>query len=167
MNYYANPYDLCATGFYFDTYEEYLEKSEKHVNNYGEPVEEYEIQFIDGDYHELFMALGIEQSNLDVWFEHFEDMSEEDMAKCFYLANDRGHDIDGVLENYELVQITQQSAEDYAYDWFNGCYGVPGSVACYIDYDAFQRDLELGGDICTITVCGEDWLITNANSNEF
>lgn len=45
---FAQPYDCDATGFYFETYEEYQEKAEKNVNRLGQKVEEYEFQFVDG-----------------------------------------------------------------------------------------------------------------------
>lgn len=46
---YAQPYDISAEGFYFRDTEEYAKKSEKLCNRYGDIVEEFEIQFIDGD----------------------------------------------------------------------------------------------------------------------
>lgn len=46
---YAQPYDISATGFYFDTADQYAEKVVKVKNDYGQPVEEFEIQFIDGE----------------------------------------------------------------------------------------------------------------------
>ena len=46
--YHATPYDVSAIGFYFKTYDEYVEKAASHRNAHGSPVEEYEIQFIDG-----------------------------------------------------------------------------------------------------------------------
>ena len=45
---YAQPYDLDAQGFYFDSFEDYETKFNKNCNVYGQPVEEYELQFIDG-----------------------------------------------------------------------------------------------------------------------
>ena len=45
----AQPYDISAQGFYFDTAEEYRQKAAKNRNDFGGIVEEYEIQFIDGD----------------------------------------------------------------------------------------------------------------------
>ena len=44
--YHTTPYDISATGFYFSTYDEYAEKAASHRNEHGDPVEEYEIQFI-------------------------------------------------------------------------------------------------------------------------
>ena len=45
----AQPYDLSATGFYFEAVEEFDAKAKANRNDYGQQVEEYEIQFIDGD----------------------------------------------------------------------------------------------------------------------
>ena len=46
---YAQPYDISATGFYFDSLEEYTQKAAKNFNSFGGLVEEYELQFIDGE----------------------------------------------------------------------------------------------------------------------
>ena len=46
---FARAYDILATGFYFETYEQYIAAAEKAVNDYGQRVEEFEIQFIDGE----------------------------------------------------------------------------------------------------------------------
>ena len=58
---FAQPYDISARGFYFDTASEYSAKAAKLKNDYGQPVEEFEIQFIDGDGLDakLFEALGV------------------------------------------------------------------------------------------------------------
>ena len=45
----AQPYDITATGLYFKTAAEYDDKSDSLRNEYGQPVEEFEIQFIDGE----------------------------------------------------------------------------------------------------------------------
>jgi len=45
---YAQPYDLDAQGFYFDSFEDYETKYNKNCNVYGQPVEEYMFDFIDG-----------------------------------------------------------------------------------------------------------------------
>jgi hypothetical protein len=65
--------------FYFRTVEEYQAKAAKAVNDCGFPVEEFEIQFIDGEGIDaaLFKALGVNQCNFpqfleacDAWDEH-------------------------------------------------------------------------------------------------
>ncbi|MEM8896931.1 MAG: hypothetical protein AAGC85_02460, partial [Bacteroidota bacterium] len=88
--YHAIPYDINAYGFYFSSLGEYQEKSAKHTNIYGQPVEEYEIQFIEGDYPDLFRALAVSQSTLHLWFEHFESMREGEVSRCLHLAMNKG-----------------------------------------------------------------------------
>ena len=95
--YHATPYDTSALGFYFNTYEEYLEKYATHRNDYGDPVEEYEIQFIDGDNYRLFGSLGINQANLNEWFDSFEELDDEDIIKTIYLSEDLGYPMEGIL----------------------------------------------------------------------
>lgn len=95
--YHATPYDISATGFYFSTLEEYREKAAKHRNAYGDLVEEYEIQFIDGDNATLFAALNVNQATLPLWFDQFEELAAENAAKAIYLASDVGYSIEAPL----------------------------------------------------------------------
>ena len=52
----ATPYNTDATGFYFTDALDYETKSTVHVDRYGNLVEEFEIQLIDGDDAQLFEA---------------------------------------------------------------------------------------------------------------
>ena len=45
----AQPYDISATGFYFTDLESYDAAYAANVNDYGQHVEEYEIQLIEAD----------------------------------------------------------------------------------------------------------------------
>ena len=36
-------------GFYFDSFDDYTKKVSRLKNEYGDTIEEFEIQFIDGD----------------------------------------------------------------------------------------------------------------------
>lgn len=150
-NYHATPYDISATGFYFTNYEEYQTLAASHVNEYGEPVEEYEIQFIDGDYPALFRSLEINQANLELWFEHFEEMNEEEMIKALYLSDDWGCSISDIIEHdFDDITLFEGTAEDYALNYVEACgllESMPENLRFYFDYDAFARDLVLGGDI--------------------
>ncbi|MGB1096143.1 MAG: antirestriction protein ArdA, partial [Paracoccaceae bacterium] len=76
---YANPYDISASGFYFETAEDYHAKAKALRNDYGEPVEEFEIEFIDGDEIDcaLAKAWGLCQSNFASFFDACEDWDEE------------------------------------------------------------------------------------------
>lgn len=42
------------------------------------------------------------------------------------------------------------SVEEYAESLLEGQINLPSELACYFDYEAFGRDLELSGDISTI-----------------
>lgn len=86
--YHATPYDISAMGFYFSSYEDYEQQAKRHTNANGNPVEEYEIQFIDGDNCKLFEALNVNQANLKQWFDDFEDLDGEGFIKALYLADD-------------------------------------------------------------------------------
>lgn len=67
---YAQPYDISAHGFYFRSLEEFTDKSSNLLNHYGDLVEEFEIQFIDGDDLdcELFKALSVHQGTIGDYF---------------------------------------------------------------------------------------------------
>ncbi len=46
---FAQPYDTSAQGFYFDSADAYDARTTLLRNASGQPVEEFEIQFIDGE----------------------------------------------------------------------------------------------------------------------
>lgn len=66
--FYAQPYDISACGFYFSDMEEYDTKYSECRNSFGGQVEEFEIQFIDGESidAQLFEALGIHQGRFHI-----------------------------------------------------------------------------------------------------
>ena len=159
--YHATPYDISATGFYFKTYEEYAEKADSHINAYGDPVEEYEIQFIDGDNHELFKALGVTQANLEQWFDGFENLDGHELECATYLAVYRGYDMDNLHDRIDDVHLFEGTAEDYAEEYLESTgmlNEVPESLRYYIDTKAFARDLLLGGDIEEVTINGTRYI---------
>ena len=45
---FAQPYDITIGGFFFETIEDYVAKAAALRNSFGDPVEEFEIQFTDG-----------------------------------------------------------------------------------------------------------------------
>ena len=150
-SYHATTYDINANGFYFSTLEEYKEKAEKHTNIYGQKVEEFEIQFIEGDYPELFRELGINQANLNLWFEYFEELEGEQAIKCMYLSLDRGMTIEEIKEfDLDQIHLFRGTAKEYAENYLEETgmlEQIPGNLLYYIDYDVFARDLVLGSDI--------------------
>ncbi len=159
--YHATPYDISATGFYFNTYDEYIEKASKHKNEYGEPVEEHEIQFIDGDNCQLFNTLGINQANLDNWFNNFETMNKDDTAKAIYLSDYVGYDINDILGRLDDVTLFQGTAAEYAAEYIEDTdilNGLPENLRYYFDTEAFARDMIMGGDITEIEINNTDYV---------
>ena len=160
--YHATPYDITASGFYFSTYDEYLAKAASHCNAYGQHVEEYDIQFIDGDYPRLFSALGVNQANLASWFEHFEAMADDDAIKTIYLAEIQCVSMDDICDRLDDVVLFEGSVTEYAEQYLEDSglrAEVPESLRYYIDVDAFARDLVLGGDVSTFDVDGTCYIV--------
>ncbi|WP_330110338.1 antirestriction protein ArdA [Methylophaga thalassica] len=160
--YHATPYDLSAKGFYFTSFNEYSEKVKSHKNKYGEHVEEYEIQFIDGDKSHLFSALGINQANLQEWFEAYEDLDKENTIKAIYLAEDMGFDTNVIPALLDDVCVFEGSVEEYAEDYIEetGLLSqIPENLQCYFDIQAFARDLLISGEINEISVNGTSYVV--------
>ena len=162
----AQPYDQSAAGFYFKTYEEYIDKSEALLDAYGDPVEKFEIHFIDGELSELFLACRIDQSTLEIWFNTIESLSGSEQLALFYMRDDNVCDLKKALNMLHDVCIYPRSLKDAASELFDECYlsEVPERVKHYIDYEAFARDCELSGDMREFTYAGILYTCTNANS---
>ncbi|MBK8227477.1 MAG: antirestriction protein ArdA [Flavobacteriales bacterium] len=145
---YAQPYNIDATGFYFDSLESYRQQSASLRDSYGQPVEEFEIQFIDGEDAdmELFNALGIHQGDIGAFFEAIEGWDDDEktrvaiaVGECGYdfdLDKDRPEDID--MDIYELDSLTEL-AEEFVE---NGLFGtIPDNIRNYLDMEAIACDL--------------------------
>ncbi len=160
--YHATPYDISASGFYFCTYEEFVEKSARHLNAYGDHVEEYEIQFIEGENCELFKALGVCQATLEIWFDDFEQLDGNDLIAAIYLARDVGYLMTDILNRVEDVFIFEGTATQYARDYIEDTGlldEVPENLQFYFDVEAFARDLILGGDIAEARIQSTNYII--------
>ncbi|MEM1151473.1 MAG: antirestriction protein ArdA [Pseudomonadota bacterium] len=155
----AQPYDITATGFYFDSVEEYDRNAAALRNDHGDVVEEFEIQFIDGDASDcaLAEAIGLTQANVrdylactEAWDEREKLLTIVAVGECGYDfdpdANPDRHDID-IYHVSSLRELAQQFVEE-------GLFGeIPEHLQFYIDYDAIAR--ELGMEYAEITIAGE------------
>ena len=163
--FFAQPYSLDAVGFYFDTLEAYTEELERLLDAFGNPVEEFEIQFIDGDDCELFSACRINQGNLAVWFDDVADLSIQEKTALFYLCSILGYSLENALDKLEEVNLSEGNLKDVAETLFDEFYlnDVPESVRAYIDYEKYARDCEIGGDLYEFDFNGTTWTCTNAS----
>ena len=162
---YAQPYNMDAVGFYFHKFEEYETKSENLRDRFGNVVEEFEIQFIDGDDAELFEACGINQSNLATWFDDIEDKDEHEKIALYFLTGELGYNLDQALDKVEDVIIYEGDAKEAAEELFDECYAhtIPENLRFYFDMDKFARDLEIGGDFNEFQFNGTTYTCTNAS----
>lgn len=157
----AQPYDLAASGFYFDTAEEFQAKFKANTNDYGDPVEEYEIQFIDGDDIDcdLANAWGLYQSNFEGFLEAADSWDDDDKQRYIIAVGECGYDHASVADNLSDVDIdiySVASMRELAEEFIDeGLFGhIPENLAPYLDYDAIARDLAM--DYSETTIAGEN-----------
>ncbi|PCJ75201.1 MAG: antirestriction protein ArdA [Rhodobacteraceae bacterium] len=144
---YAQPYDISTTGFYFETEEEYKKSVNALRNEYGDPVEEFEIQFIDGDAIDcdLANAIGLNQANLARFFEIIDEWEEWEKQQVILAVGECGYQFDNgtAPDDFDVdiygVTSMRELAEQFVEE---GLFGdIPERLQFYIDYDAIARDL--------------------------
>lgn len=155
----AQPYDLDATGFYFESAEDYAAKASQLRNRYGQPVEEFEIQFIDGETidAELFEALGVNQANIDGFFEAVADWCDDQKVKIIIAVGEVGYRFNlgqDDPDQFDIDLYEIDSLRDLAVQFVDdGLFGdIPKPIENYLDYDAIARDLAM--DYGTVIVAG-------------
>ena len=143
----AQPYDISANGFYFETAEEYAAKAKALRNDYGDPVEEFEIQFIDGESIdcELAIAINLNQANFAWYFEIVEEWEDSEKLEVTLAVGECGYqfDIDTMPSDFDIeihhVDNMRELAEQFVDE---GLFGeIPERLQYYLDYDAIARDL--------------------------
>ena len=157
---FAQPYDISATGFYFDTAEQYETSSAKALNDYGQSVEEFEIQFIDGEAidAELAKAWGINQANIPAYLAAVHDWDEDHKQRYIIAVGECGYSHDQIVDDPDGAEIDiyrVDSLRDLAESFVDeGLYGdIPDTLQFYIDYNAIARDLAV--DFTATTIAGE------------
>ena len=159
--FYAQPYDISAEGFYFRSVEEYRSQSAKLKNSYGDRVEEFEIQFIDGDQIdcELAKIWNLNQVNINAFIEAADEWDETKkihyiiaVGECGYSHEETVSNPDGIVfDIYELSSF-KELAEQFIDD---GLFGeIPPNLQSYICYNAIARDLAI--DYCQIRIANTD-----------
>lgn len=156
---FAQPYDISASGFYFTSEEEFNDKASNTRNDYSQPVEEFEIQFIDGEGidSQLFSALGVHQGNIGGYLCAVEDWSEDDKIKVIIAVGEVGYKFDvkaDTPDQFDLDLYDCDNLRDLAMQFVeDGLLGdIPASLQNYLDYDAIARDLAL--DYAQVTIDG-------------
>ena len=93
---FAQPYDISACGFYFESIEQYRTKASTLKNDYGDPVEEFEIQFIDGERIDctLASAFGVNQANLSRFFDLVDQWDDDQKTRFIIAVGESGYNTD-------------------------------------------------------------------------
>lgn len=146
---FAQPYDISASGFLFDDYDDYTNRAAALRNAHGDPVEEFEIQFIDGEAIDcaLAKAVGLNQANLAQFFAAVEDWDNDDKTRMILAVGECGYAFDAEtgpdgfdLDIYQGVTM-RELAEQFVEEGLIG--DIPEPLQFYTDYDAIARDLRV------------------------
>ncbi len=156
---YANSYSPEHTGFYFESIEEFQEQMETAS------FEEVEIDYIDGDNPQLFEAAGINQGNIDIWFDELNDINEtDDEAISLRYLLETGYGLEDAIAKHEDVIVWFGTAEEYAAELVEQTTDTSnmGWLSNYINYAAIASDMQLNSEISEVE--HEIWIV---NCNEF
>lgn len=166
LQFFAQPYNPDAAGFYFATKEEFQTKTEGLTDRFGCPVEEFEIQLIDGSSEEsdLFQACSVNQANIGQFLAIVDVALDYQLPAIFYLCDVLGYSMADAMDRLDVVTIYNGELKDAAEELFDECYAsqIPENLRNYIDYDAFAHDCEIGGDMTEFEFAGETFTCTNA-----
>lgn len=161
--FYAQPYDISATGFYFETMENYHVRAAKCLNDFGDQVEEFELQFIDGNVIDIDLckALGLYQNNISKVIEFIEGWDDSQKLNVIIAVGEWGYNFDfetGDPDDYDIDLYEVDSMRELAEQFVDeGLYGkIPQSLQFYIDYAAIARDLVM--DYSEIKINGTTYI---------
>lgn len=161
---YAQPYDCSASGFYFDDFEEYQTRSRNNRKPSGELVEEYEIQFIDGDEIDVALAKAWElgQGNFAAFLEAAETWDEDQKIRFIIAVGECGHDHDEAASNPDQIDLiyyqfdSMKELAEHFVDEGLFCSEIPETLRIYLDYDAIARDLSV--DYSEVEISGTNYI---------
>ncbi len=163
--FYAQSYSFCAGGFYFEDAETYEAKIGSTYDDYGELIEEFEIQFIDGDRIdcELCKAIGLYQSNILAIIEKLDEWNDDEKAILIIAVGECGYDFDIEIaspHDFDVDFYEVDNLKELAYQFVkDGLFGdIPDNISHYLDYDAIARDL--GMDYSELTINGKGYVYT-------
>jgi antirestriction protein len=156
---YAQPYNISARGFSFVDEAGYNERAKKNFDGLGFPIEEYEIQFIDGERIDalLFEALNIHQGNFAKFLIACQEWDDHQKRKAIIATAECGYDLDlhsGTPDDFDLDIYEVDNLRELAVQFVDeGLFGeIPEHLQYYLDYDAMARDLAM--DYAEIVIAG-------------
>lgn len=161
VTFHAQPYDINATGFYFTDAQSYRAKIDSVTNSFGDKVEEFEIQFINGFVWDSKIASAITptQANILAMMEAMATWTEEQKCKLYITVHECGADFDLGRDDPDDLEIdlyTDMNLIELARIFVDeGLFGdIPDHLERYLDYNAIARDLAY--DYSEINICGDN-----------
>lgn len=161
--FYAQPYDIDARGFFFVDAVDYESKRKSCHNAYGGEVEEFEIQFIDGDDLDaaLFEALGINQAAILPFIDKLDEWDDDNKTRLIIAIGEGGYRFDIAKDDPDDIDIDlypDMTLDELAVQFVDeGLFGdIPDHLSHYIDYDAIARDL--AHDYTETSICGDRYV---------
>lgn len=165
----ATPYDTSAPFWYFSSYEEYENKYKEY-----DPIEEYEIQFIDGSRFagKLCKKMGDESLyEVKKYFDLLEKYEEEvesdehKMVSFIHLCDTTNDDVGDILDSLDEVTVYAGKPKDVAYDLVKDSYDHIFEdnpiLLSYFDYEAYARDMGYNGELSEYKIGCNDYCVVN------
>lgn len=160
---YAQPYNISVNGFYFESDVDYGAKSGALRDAHGQSVEEFEIQFIEGDGIDcqLFGALNVHQGSISGYFDAVDNWSDDDKIKVIIAVGETGYSFDlgtDAPDKFDVELYPCESLRDLAMQFVDdGLFGdIPDRLRNYLNYDSIARDL--GMDYGSISIDGTHYI---------
>lgn len=150
---------MDAKGFYFESAEEYGEKARTLRNAWGNPVEELEIEFIEGEAidAQLFAVLRLQPAQIEAFFTAVETWDENTKTRVIIAVGEVGYPFNIDIDDPEGFDVDLYNLDTYAdlaqHFLDEGLFGpIPENLQNYIDCEAIGRDLRV--DYGSIEVAG-------------
>ena len=146
----VDTYDITANGFYFEDSEDYKRGIDTIRNSCGQFVEEFEIQFIDGDLidAEFAKVFDLNQANILKFMELAHTWEEPEKLRYIIYVGEGGGEFDAETDDPAFIDVDiygvetlRELAEQFVEDGFFGDSIMP--MIRYFDYDAFARTLAM------------------------
>ena len=158
--YYLSPYGYDDKGFYFDSIEELEDKLAEQPS-----LEEYEIEFIDGDDLDALLFSAISSRESTVTAMEVIEADELDEGKKLLVAHflDMGDNLDRALKAADNASLFEGTIEDYVYESIQDSGGLselpPDEVERYFDWESYAKDEAINRSLSEARIAGKVYVI--------
>lgn len=155
-SFFAQPYSIDAAGFYFETAAEFQTAAKTNRDRFGQKVEEYEIQFIDGELIDAAIADAhdINQANLSEVIDFIDTAENHEKTALIIAVNECGYDSNCNIGQIDIDIYEMDSLRELAEQFVEeGLFGeIPDRLRNYLDMDLIANDL--GFDYAETEIAG-------------